>query len=141
MTEKSDNGCLLIHFAGFKNGDHLKAFESLLKKYPEGAKATNNYGRLPLHSAALHENFPVAELLLECYPEGTTVRDTTGRLAIDYVGEDQEIHKIFVNARKKRENHDKQQEDMKQKKERCEENLAKPKRLESYPKSSKRATT
>ena len=47
-----------------KTDDWLKAFEFLLKKYPNGAKTGDKYGNLPIHKASYHGNVPVLKLLL-----------------------------------------------------------------------------
>ena len=62
--------------------DWLKAFEFLLKKYPNGAKTGDKYGNLPIHIASNFGIVSALKLLLESYPEGAKTGSKCGNLPI-----------------------------------------------------------
>ena len=68
----------------------LDVVDSLLKAFPEGAKAKGYDGNLPLHDAA-EEQAPleVVAALLKAFPEGAKEKDEDGWLPLHYAAVNQ----------------------------------------------------
>ena len=65
-----------MHYAVYRSGPE-EVVRLLLETYPDGAKAMNERGSLPLHHAAYRDApMEVARLLLDAHPAGTKATTT-----------------------------------------------------------------